>query len=196
MAQAIIATKTNSGNSAKTRTLPEEAGQTFLAGVPVMIDGADGGIKEWTGNVADLIAGISAGDGSNLATTGLNAPGAMLPYLGLGATLTYPQAVPNQPNAKIIPIGAPFNDGRIPFYAASQDTVFEGQVGPAQTTVAQDVGVAYGLTKDADNHWYIDRTKTGANAVLVVQMLHPLDGPKLAGRVLFMFKAANSAVAG
>lgn len=193
MAQAIIATQTVSGNSPKTRTRIEKSGQTFLAGVPVMID-ADGGIKEWTGNVADMIAGISSADGANLATTGKDAPGAMQPYLGLGATLTLPQAVPNQPNAKMIPIGAPFNDGRTPFFAANPDTVFEGQVGPAQTTVITDEGVSYGLTKDADGHWYIDRTKTAANSVLTIQRLHPLDGPKAAGRVLFTFKPASVSI--
>lgn len=192
--QMIIATKTTSGNTPKTRRIIEKSGQTFLTGTPVQVDSGDGGIKEWAGTVGtDLIAGFSAEDANNLATTGAGAPGALAPITGSGSGITF-GSVPYQSSAKNIPRGQPFSDGRIGFFAATDDIVFQAQVGPAQTTVATDVGVSYGITKDADNHWYVDRTKTGANAVVKVVGLDPLDGPKLAGRVLFVVEAADAQI--
>ena len=58
---------------------------------------------------------------------------------------------------------------------AVDDTVFYGQVGPAQTPVASDVGKQYGMTIDTDGHWFIDRTKVGAAAVVVIVKLDDND---------------------
>lgn len=195
MAIPIIATKTTSGNTPKTKALIEKAGQTYLAGVPLMIEVASGSLIEWSGaNIGvDLICGISAQDGSNLSATGAGAPGVFAPITGVGSALTY-GSVQNMAAAKIFGRGGPVVDGRGFFFAATEDIVFEGQVGPAQTTVVTDVGVKYGMTKDADNHWYIDRTKTGANAVVTIVGLEPNDGPKLAGRVLFTFIRADVSI--
>lgn len=192
--QMIIPSKTTSGNTPKTRRLIEDAGEVFLAGTPVQVDETSGGIKEWAGTVGtDLIAGFSAEDASNYASTGLGAPDPFTPVKGVGSQLSF-GSVPYQSAAKNIPRGGPYADGRVAFFAATPDTVFEAQVGPAQTTVATDVGKAYGLTKDTDNHWYVDRTKTGANAVVTIVGLHPNDGPKLAGRVLFVVEAADAQI--
>lgn len=187
----ITVAQTVSGNSPKTREIIEEAAQTFLCGTPVMIDATDGGVKEWAGTPAtDLIAGFSGADAFNLASTGLGAPAAFAPATGIGSGITF-GSVPYQPSAKNIPRGQPFCLGRTIFFSCGAGTVFEGQVGPAQTTVAADVGKNYGMTKDSDNHWYIDRTKTGANACVTIQALEPNDGPRLAGRVLFTVMAAS-----
>lgn len=181
----ITVAQTVSGNSPKTREIIEEAAQTFLCGTPVMVDATDGGVKEWTAVPAtDLIAGFSGADAFNLASTGLGAPAAFAPSTGIGSGITF-GSVSYQSAAKNIPRGQPFCLGRSILFTCGQGTVFEAQVGPAQTTVAQDVGKNYGLTKDSDNHWYVDRTKTGANACVTIVGLEPNDGPKLAGRVLF-----------
>lgn len=192
MGYPIICSKTTSGNTPKTRSLIEKAGQTFYTGVPVMVDQATGGIQEWDGATIALgIAGISGQAGSNLASTGAGAPGPFQPYTGLGSGLSWGN-VPNQASAKNIARGGPFVDGRCPYFVAEEDTTFEAAVGGAQTTVVTDVTKTYGMTKDTDNLWYVDRTKTGGSAVCKIIALHPNDGPKLGGRVLIKFLAASS----
>lgn len=192
MGYPIIATKTVSGNTPKTRSLIEKAAQTFYQGVPVMVELATGSIIEWDGaTVAAGIVGISGQAGSNLASTGAGAPQPFAPYSGLGSGLSWGN-VPNQASAKNIARGGPFVDGRCPFFEANEDTTFECAVGSAQTTVATDVTKNYGMTKDADNLWYVDRTKTGGTAVCKIVALHPNDGPKLGGRVWIKFLQSAS----
>jgi hypothetical protein len=166
----IHSIQTVSGNQARMRRLPEEAGQTFLAGTPVQIAAGDGGLKAWDGvTTAFGVAGFSKEAGNNLAVLGTTPTAAVNPN---------PQpsfgAVPFEPLAKNItrPL---FIDGRQGFEVAVLDTVFLGQVGPAQSTVLTDVGKQYGLTLDTDGHWYVDKTKTGASAVVVINKLDPND---------------------
>lgn len=132
----------------------------------MQVDSAvDGGVKEWDGTtVVNALAGFSKEFASNLTAT------------GVAKTLTFGQ-VPFQASAVNIPRGAPLNDGRIGFEASDGDSVFQAQVGPAQTTAATDVGKHYGLTKDADGHWYVDKTKTtiGTNTMVTVVKLDPND---------------------
>lgn len=146
------------------RRIIEEAGQVFLSGTPVEIKtSTDGGVIPWDGaTAADAIAGFSKEAASNLGTT------------GVAKTLSF-GSVPYETAAVNIPRGAPLNDGRVGFEVATPDTVFVGQVGPAQTTAASDVGKQYGLTIDADNHWFVDKTKTGASAVVEIVKLDPDD---------------------
>ena len=133
----------------------EKAGQTFLLGVPVMTDQTSGGIQEWDGTTTTAgVTGISKEPGSNLTTT------------GVAKTMSY-GTVPNQPAAVNIPHGAPANDGRNGYAVAVQSTVFYGQVGPAQTTAPTDVTKQYGMTKDTDGHWFVDKAKTGAGNAIV-----------------------------
>jgi hypothetical protein len=80
-----------------------------------------------------------------------------------------------------------FNDGKTGAVLAIPDNVFYGQVGPAQTTAASDVGKQYGMTKDADNHWYVDKGKTGVSAVCVITALDTYDTSR---GVLFTFLPA------
>lgn len=180
MASALIRSiRTVSGNQPAIRRLPEEALQTFLDGTPVQIAAGDGGVQAWDGvTVAAGIAGFAKEIASNLAVLGVQpsmfgagAIGAVKASLGAGTRAD----VPNQPLAKTIFRGAPYNDTRIGFEVANTDTVFFGQVGPNQTPVPSDIGKQYGMTKDTDGHWYVDRTKTGAAAVLTIVKLDPID---------------------
>lgn len=157
MASAVMyATRSTADTQPGMRRIIEQAGQTFLIGVPVMLNATTGAVQEWDGTtIANGIAGISKDYGANLTTT------------GVPKTLTY-GIVQNQPLAVNIPAGAPINDGRSGFEAAIPSTIFYGQVGPSQTAVAADLAVpGYGMTKDTDGHWYVDKSKVtmGTNTV-------------------------------
>jgi len=165
MASALLQeSRTVSGNQPAMRRINEKAGQTFLSGVPLMIDLAVGALQEWDGATIALgIAGVAKEFGANLAVTGT----AQQQSFG---------SVQNEASAKNF--SRPyFNDGQTGIIVANDDTVFRGQVGPAQTVAATDVGKQYGMTKDADGHWYVDRTKTtvGTNTVVVVVGLDQYD---------------------
>lgn len=196
MASAVIyAIGTVSGNQPRMRRIIEEAGQTFILGTPVMINNADGGIQAWDGTtVAAGIAGFSKEPASNLGATppspttfniGIGGPSGA----ASGKVLTF-GSVPYQPNAINIPRGAPLNDGRVGFETADADSMFYGQVGPAQTAVASDVGKSYGLTIDTDGHWYVDRTKTGGSAVVEIVKLDPNDNSATPRGVYFVVLAS------
>ena len=157
--------QTVSGNQARVRRLPEEATQTFLQGTPVQLAAVDGGVQAWDGvTIVTGIAGMSLSAASNLTT------------LGVAKTQTF-GTVPNEASAVNIARGAPLNDGRVDFEVAADDTVFRGQVGPAQTVTQANVGKQYGMTKDADGHWYVDLTKltVGTNTVVTIVKLDPTD---------------------
>ena len=159
----IHGARTVSGNQPLIQRQIEELSQTFLAGTPVSVAAGDGGVQAWDGVTIPLgIAGFSTEFASNLSAT------------GVPRTLTF-GSVPYEPNAVNIPRGAPLNDGRIGYEVANSDTIFHGQVGPLQTTAPTDVGAAYGMTKDADGHWFVDKTKTGASAVVTVVKLDTVD---------------------
>ena len=187
MASAEIhAVGTVSGNQARMRRIIEEASQTFLVGVPVQIAAGDGGLKEWDGTtLASAIAGFSKEAGNNLAVLGV-APTASVPS---AQSLTF-GSVPFQASAKNI--GRPlFNDGRIGFEVAELDNIFSGQINPTgQTLAATDVGKTYGMTKDSDGHWFVDKTKTGANAVVQIVKLDPGDQSATPRGVYFVVLAA------
>ena len=134
---------------------PEAATQTYIMGTPVENITNDAGyISAWDANVAHLILGISAEDAANLTTHGT------AKQLTFGTVL-------NQSSASNI--SRPyFNDGKTGTFVGALGTVFEGQCASTSTFAQTDIGKQYGLTKDTDNHWYIDKTKTGANAVLTI----------------------------
>jgi hypothetical protein len=157
MASALIyAIRTVSGNQPVVDRIIEKNAQTFVLGVPVQIDAGTGAIKEWDGATLPGIAGFSKAAGANLTTT------------GTAQTLTF-GVVPFQSSGVNIPRGAPFNDGKTPFEAAAPDTVFYGQINPTvQVLLATDVGKSYGLTKDTDGHWFVDKTKVGASAAVKI----------------------------
>lgn len=177
----------------------EEAGQTFVYGVPVQVNStgigtADGGVAIWDGaGLVAQIAGFSAQPANNLATTGAGAPVGFSPILGPGSTIGSYSANANQSLAVITPPMVPMVDGFTYFFVAAPTTVFIGKVGtsatvtPVATTNAM-VGLAFGLTKDTGNSfWYVDTNKTGANAAVRIVDLYPLDPVgTVGGHVLFV----------
>jgi len=158
-----------------------------------MVAAGDGGLKAWDGaTIARGIAGFSKEAGNNLAALGV------LPTAAVNAT--------PQPSSGSVPFEASavnitrpfFRDGRVGFEVAVEDTVFVGQVGPAQTALATDVGIQYGMTIDADNHWYVDKTKTtvGTNTVCTVIKLDPNDQSATPRGVYFVITTAAQQLIG
>lgn len=183
------------------RRVVEEAGQTAPYGTPVSINTSDGGLQAWNGTtVTDGIAGVlEEGSGfSNLSSTGVGAPQGFTPVLGAGSVIGSYSANPNQSLAVITPPGVPINDGRAGYFVASPTTAFVAKVGNAGSAVAttnQLVGAQYGLTKDTNNYWYVDTSKTGASAVLEIVALDRRDAVgTVGGRVWFVFLVAAQQV--
>jgi len=170
------------------RRIIEEAAQTFLSGTPVVIASGDGGLQAWAGVNNTVIAGFSKEAANNLAALGVTPTASVNPT---------PQpssgSVPFETSA--VNITRPFfRDGRVGLEVADSDTVFQGQVGPSQTAVASDVGKPYGMTIDADNHWYVDRTKStsGTNTLVTIVKLDPNDQSATPRGVYFVVQAALS----
>jgi hypothetical protein len=160
----IHSIQTVSGNQPRIRRLGEAAGGVYLAGTPLTLNAA-GFVIPWAGTVyATTVGGIigfSKEFGANLTTAGV----AQQQTFG---------SVPNQTLA--VNISRPyFNDGLTGVETADVDTIFLAQVGPAQTAVQANIGLVYGMTKDADNHWFLDLTKTPATAAFLVVKLDPND---------------------
>jgi hypothetical protein len=142
--------------------MAEKAGQVFLAGTPVFVD-ATGFVLAVVSpaTTAVPLGGFSKDFGANLAASGV----ALQQTFG---------SVPNE--AAAVNISRPFfNDGQTGIEVGVSDTVFLGQVGPAQTALVTDIGTTAGLTKDADNHWFVDKTAAGANKVVTIVKLDPND---------------------
>jgi hypothetical protein len=200
----IRAIYTVSNNTPQTRgDITEQASQTFLKGTPVMLNA--GNIKVWDAlpvypatSVAG-IAGIALGNGLNLASSGLGAPGGggvgnLTGVKPPGTSLTFGK-VPFQASAVNIIPGSPVSDGRTLIEVANADTVFEAQFDDNGGTAANAItnknmiGKQFGLTLDATGHWFVDFAKTGVgvSAVLTIVDLNPLDGAIQNGRVYFKF---------
>ena len=176
----------------------EESGQTFLLGTPVQINATDGGVQAWDGSTLTKgIAGFSLQPGQNLGTTGAGAP--TLPYgpiSGAGSNIgSYaPPGDSNQPLAVITPPMVPLTDGYSYYVIAAPTTRFIGTIGSSSGTPAaiatnnNQVGVAYGLTKDSGNNfWYVDTNKTGGSAAVLIVALYPLDAVgTVGGHVIFV----------
>jgi hypothetical protein len=197
----ILPVKSISGNQWLAQRIIEEASQTFQQGTPVMLTTADGGIKAWDGTAGagHLIAGISYEAAHNFASTGLGAPLPNQPVVGVGASVTF-GSVQNQTSAVNIPMGAPFTDGRVGFFPGAADTIFSatfGNNGNPTTPANTDVGIQYGLTIDSNSRfWYVDKSKTGASAVVLVVGLDPRYTPASGTNVLFQFIAADVSLLG
>jgi hypothetical protein len=170
MASALIQERgTVSGNQNRMTRLNEDAGQVFVAGTPLQLNNVTGALKAWDGvTIPNGIAGIGKEFGANLTTAGVplgtNQAPSNAPQVGGGSTFG---SVQNEPGA--VNLSRPyFNDGKTGVVLAIPDNVFYGQVGPAQVVAATDIGKQYGMTKDVDGHWYVDKTKVGANACVVI----------------------------
>lgn len=178
----IVVARTTTDSQASIRRYPEEAAQTFKAGTPVFRDFAvNGGVTEWSGVVAtSKCAGIAIEPGANLTT--LDTP----------ETLTFGE-VQNQPLAVNIPRGAPINDGKCGVQLADGTTEFQAQVLDTVAALETDVGQTYGLTKDSNGYWYIDKTKTDS---IVITGVYAGDAGRNGGREFFRFIAAAAQMGG
>lgn len=198
--QAIVQVQNKANTTPFTNAQPEAAGQTFLFGTPVQLNGA-GFVQAWDGaTVTAGILGVAESFGLNLGSAGAGAP--VPPFGGITgniATATY-GTVPNQPSGVNIAIGTPVSDGRTLYIEPNQDNLFQalfdnsaGAVAADYTPVQADIGVKYGMTKDANGYWYVDKNKTGGNAV--VQIVGIPYGSALNAPVEFVFLATAIQVA-
>jgi hypothetical protein len=166
----------------------EAATQSFLQGTPVQLSGGYLQACATINSVATaVIAGISTVPGASLASSGV----------AKTQNLTY--SVPNQPNAVVIPLGAPPNDGTSQFLLANPAQYFVGTVGNSNTAANATLAITmlggiFGLTKDAGNgFWYIDNFITTAAAgacVEIVNLISPVG--TLNGLVEFRITLAAS----
>lgn len=176
---AIVSINTTSGNQPQIGSINEKASQTFKLGTPVELSA--GVVRDWDGvTLTKGIAGITLIDGSNYATDGAGAPDG---FNGIGqpGTGTTFGSVPYQSSAFNIPMGAPFATGMTLFEIANDDTLFEAQIdnsaAGAYASLQSQIGVEFGLTKDASGHWYIDLNKTtvGTNTAVVIEGFNPIE---------------------
>lgn len=144
-----VGVQTAQGMPAMTR-LPEAASKTFKTGAPLKL--VNGYLEECDFGGADIIVGISAEAGHNLASAGV-------------ATQSSEGTPENMPNAVITPVGAWPRDGRCGIYKADGITFFSIKLKAGQqwSVALMAPGTLYGLTKDASGYWYLDTTDTGGN---------------------------------
>jgi hypothetical protein len=180
---------------------PEEGGisTAIPGGTPVQIKAADGGLQNWDGTtLTNAIAGILAElSFNNIGSTGLGAPAGFSPILGPGSIIGNYSGNANQPSGVITPPMVPMSDGRLRFWTAAPGTVFIAKKGTSATvtpvaTALTDRTQQWGFTKDTGNaYWYIDTNKTGANAVVQVVDISPLEAVgTVGGHLLFVFLPA------
>ena len=198
----ILQVQNKANTTPFTSSQPEAAGQTFLSGSLVQLNGA-GYVQQWDGaTVAAGILGVSESFGLNLGSAGAGAPAAPFGGItGTGAIQTY-GSVPNQPGGVNIAPGTPISDGRTLYIEPNQDNIFEavfdnsaGAVAADYTPTQATIGVNYGMTKDANGYWYVDKNKTGGSAIVQVVGVNPIDGFTVNARVRFVFLTAAVQVA-
>jgi hypothetical protein len=172
--------QTSTNTTELTQSFLEAAGQTFLFGTPVELNGS-GNVIPWDGTtVANKILGIVENNAFNLATAGAGAPPSFGSVGFPGGAPTY-GTVPNQPNAVNIPAGVTFVDGRDIVALATETTIFIGQTdastGSTYAPTTALIGTQAGLTADGNGHWYVDLAKTtpGTNTVLIILGIYPND---------------------
>ncbi len=191
----ILQVQEKAGTTPYTNALPEAAGQTFLNGSPVQLNGS-GFVQAWDGTTVTAgILGVAESFGLNLGTAGAGAP--VPPFGGITGDIaiqTYGK-VQNQPGAVNIAIGTPVSDGRTLYMEPREATVFQALFDNSAGTVAADytpteasIGVKYGLTVDGNGYWYVDKNKTGGSAVLQITGL-PF-GSYINAPVTFVFLTA------
>jgi hypothetical protein len=196
----ILQVLEKAGTTPYTSSQPEAAGQTFLSGSPVQLNGA-GFVQAWDGTtVAAGILGVAESFGANLGSAGLGAP--VAPFGGVTGNLAIQTwgSVVNQPLGVNIALGTPVTDGRTLYIEPNQDNIFTalydnstGTVTANWTTTQATVGALLGMTKDANGYWYVDGGKTGGSAIVQVVGL-PM-GPGLNSLVNFVFLTAAIQVA-
>ena len=196
----ILQVLEKAGTTPFTSSQPEAAGQTFLSGTPVQLNGS-GFVQAWDGTtVAAGILGVAESFGANLGSAGLGAP--VAPFGGVTGNIAIQTwgSVVNQPQGVNIALGTPVTDGRTLYMEPNQDNIFQalydnstGIVTANWTTTQATIGAVLGMTKDANGYWYVDGGKTGGSAVVQVVGL-PM-GPGLNSLVNFVFLTAAIQVA-
>jgi hypothetical protein len=196
----ILQVQNKANTTPYTSSQPEAAGQTFLTGAPVQLNGS-GYVQQWDGTTVTAgILGVAESFGLNLGSAGLGAP--VPPFGGVTGTIaiqTYGSVV-NQPLGVNIALGTPISDGRTLYMEPNQDNIFQalfdnltGSVAADYTPVQGSIGLTYGMTKDANGYWYVDKSKTGASAVVQIVAL-PL-GSYVNAPVNFVFLTAAIQIA-
>jgi hypothetical protein len=196
----ILQVLEKAGTTPFTSSQPEAAGQAFLSGTPVQLNGS-GFVQAWDGTTVTAgILGISESFGVNLNIAGAGAP--VAPFGGVTGNMAIQTwgGVVNQPLGVNIALGTPATDGRTLYMEPNQDNIFQalydnstGTVTANWTTTQATVGAILGLTKDANGYWYVDGGKTGVAACVQVVGL-PM-GPGLNSLVNFVFLTAAIQVA-
>lgn len=158
------------------RRLAEAASETFLKGVPIVLSSGYAAESAAIAAAGVLLAGISSEFAHDLTTD------------GVAKTLTY-GSVQNQANAVLIPGGAPPSDGKVGVIIANDETEFVGECVSTHALAVTDVGAIYGLTKGANNQWYIDTAKSttaGGAIVTITELVDDVgtDGGKMAFKFL------------
>lgn len=168
----------------RTLRLLENAGETFLKGVPVVVTSGYLG-ESPTINSALVIAGFSQQKAANLTTDGV-------------PKVANQGAADNQPNSVIIPGGEWPNDGRCGVWVAEDPVTFRGTLKSDQTFVqTTDVGALAGLVKDGTtNLWYIDKTITDPASGAIVEIVDSIEAqfgqtPSAGGAVEFRITHAG-----
>ena len=196
----ILQVLEKAGTTPFTSSQPEAAGQTFLSGTPVQLNGT-GFAQAWDGTTVTAgILGVAESFGANLGSAGLGAP--VAPFGGVTGNIAIQTwgSVVNQPSGVNIALGTPVSDGRTLYLEPNQDNIFQalydnstGTVTANWTTTQATIGAVLGMTKDANGYWYVDGGKTGGSAVVQVVGL-PM-GPGLNSLVNFVFLTAAIQVA-
>lgn len=159
----------NPGNPAVTSgNVGEAASQTFKDGTPVAM--SSGYYAAWGGTNpagAAAILGVAIQAGQNLTTAGTAQHGSF-------------GSVPNQSSAKNYFLTGPVDAAGVggagnPYYTwgnGNRFTALFGNNGASATPAITDVGVYYGLTKDATTgYWYVDKNKTTVGTSTAVRIV-------------------------
>lgn len=162
---------------------PEAASQTFKRGAPLEL--ASGYLQEVDFGAADVIVGFASEDGHNLSSSGV------AEFTSVGVPI-------NQPDATIIPIGAPPSDGKVGFWKANSRNLFQAHLELGDVFTQALVTGAGVLTLEKDSTtgiWYIDVDETsGDDAIVRIhKLLDPDKNSATAGaRVIFSVLAAQA----
>jgi hypothetical protein len=147
---------------------PQNAGSSAKMGVPVLMTSGMVDESPAIDDANDLILGFSAEPFQNLTTD------------NTAKTLSYGSVV-NQPDAIIIPVGAPPSDGKIGVYPATDNIIYKANLEAAQSLALTDLPRTAELTKDGTSgQWYADVADASPTAaegacIQIVELIDPPD---------------------
>lgn len=163
----IVPVSTISGNQEHIFNYLEGASQTFNNGTPVVISAGSVIASTSPLSTTNLLCGIAALAGHNLASAGKGAS-PIFGSIGFPGGSPTVGSVPGQTSAVNLPHGSPYVDGLMLTWQSVLDTIFEVQVdnstGASFTGLIADVGKYVALVTDANNWWYADRNTIATTA--------------------------------